>query len=156
LRDPSLIAAQCRLWVDRATRKQGGSQAPNDLEDRLVRAALTEAMTDMNRWIDHLAQLVSSDPGDAGSRRGLLAMAVRTVIDHYPQALLQYESLPAALVEQLRRAARPVVPPTSQPTHMEGPPLGELPPAFQPQLWRRVFGRAATILLALLGYKLSR
>ena len=153
LRDPSAIATQCRRWVRRATGRADDLQAPSSSRGDLAEAALADAMRDMDRWLDHLALLVSPVPTEAAARRGLLAMALPTVIDRYPQALLQYESLPASFVQQLREAARPVVPVATQLRRMQGPPLGELPPLLQPRHWRRFFGGLATALRETLACK---
>jgi hypothetical protein len=149
LRDPFAIAAHCREWVRRVTERQ----AVDGTEEHLARAALGEAVGDLDRWLDHLALLVSPDPAEAAALRGLLAMAIPAVIDEYPQSFLQYESLPEPLLQHLRAAARPVVPLPAQPTRMDGPPLGELHPLLQPQQWRRLVARLATATLDVVGYK---
>jgi hypothetical protein len=156
LRDPAVIAAHCHIWVERVSRADGDPQVLVDSEDQFVRAALAEATSDMDKWLDYLAVLVSPDPEEAASRRGLLAMEIQTVIDSYPEALLQYESLPESLLQRLQEAAHPVVPAATRPTRMHGPPLGELPPQLQPQQWRLFFGQLATAILVVVGFSRER
>jgi hypothetical protein len=151
LRDPFVIAAFCQAWVRRVTESQGSGPGSD-----LARATLEAAAHDVDAWLDHLARLVAADPTEAAARRGPLAMEVAAVIDHYPQAFLEYDSLPEPLLQHLREAARPVVPAAAEPTRMQGPPLGKLPPLLQPKHWRRFFSRLKTPLVNALARRRDR
>src|SRR5205814_2355390 len=98
------------------------------------------AITDMDRWLDYLAHRACIDADDVQSRRGLLAIKVRSLLNEYPAALLEYSNLPAAFLEQLRNASRLVVP-TTRSTQMPPQRLGELPDLFRYAWWKKAIGR---------------
>ena len=81
---------------------------------------------------------------------------IQRVIDNYPRAFLQYDSLPEGLLRLLHDAARPAVPMAARPVRMQGPPLGELPLPLQPGQWRRLFDQVTTSILNSLGYRQGR
>jgi hypothetical protein len=138
LRDPSIVASLSQKWVRQAEQTLEPANE-NDSLDVLYRAAVAAATREIDQWLDHLASSTSGDAGDAAGRRGPMALEVQSLLDKYPEAFLRYEKFPAWLTKQLARSARPVVPP-SQPTRMEGPPLGEVRLPRWMQVWRRWFG----------------
>lgn len=144
LRDPSTIAARCRLWVQQAA-------ATDDNPDTAT-AALELALADIDKWLDHLARRVSPNQVEAERCRGLLAIELQTLIDQHPEALLEYDALPDALLRRLQNAARPAVP-AVQATRMDGQPLGELPAPLQPQWWRRFFARLTRVFLEAVSWR---
>jgi len=132
LRDPSTIAAHCRLW---ARQTVGSDDAVADRTQSVsYRTAVEQAMHDINLWLDHLTRQASADPQAAPLRRGLLAMELQTLIDKHPTAMLAYETLPPALLQRLQRASRQVVP-FARPTHMPAQPLGELAGPLRLDWW---------------------
>jgi hypothetical protein len=146
LRDPSTIAVQCRDWVRQATEILEHHRTASDgRNEDLCRVAISVAIREIDRWLDHLARQTSADATSAPWRRGLLAMRLQNLLEQYPQAWLQYEQLPDALFEKLRSAARPVVP-APQPVPMNDQPLGELPSPLQPAWWRNAFARTLDVL----------
>lgn len=141
LRDPAMVAALCGRWASAAT---GDTQAD------LARAAVQRAECDVQKWLDHVATLIS--PGSAEDRvrrRGLIAMTIQDAIDDYPDAFLRYDPLPTGLLRRLQDAARPVVPNGGAGATMPVQPLGELPPVLRPGMWRRTLTRllAACLLV---------
>jgi hypothetical protein len=149
LRDPSTVAAHCRVWVTQAIESEEQGKAQASL-DSLYRTAVAGATNEIDDWIDHLTAGVSSGNHDAECRRGLVAFEVQTLIDRYPEAMLQYNMLPSQLTQQLQRAARRVVPPVKR-MEMPGQPLGELPAPLvsPPARWvaavMRVFARVVSL-----------
>jgi len=139
LRDPQTIAALSRQWVRRASETASSPQQNATLAE-LYRAALRQATLDMQHWLDHLTSEVCAGSDDARSCRGLLAIEVQAIIDEFPAALLDEGSLPAALLEQLASAARPVVP-ASCPTPMPTQSLDALSLSSNLSRWRRVSNR---------------
>jgi len=149
LRDPVPIAVQSRLWVRQVLDASRDHPVLAGSANDLRRAALVQAIRAIDHWLDQLALLVAADAAEVEGRRGLLAMELPKLLEECPQVLLQAESLPAALVQQLQRAARPVVP-AARRRRMPAQPLGELPPPLQPRRWRHFFGGLATDFLNIL------
>jgi hypothetical protein len=149
LRDPSTVAAHCRVWVTQAidSEEQGKAQASLD---SLYRTAVAGATNEIDDWIDHLTAGVSNGNRDAECRRGLVAFEVQTLIDRYPEAMLQYNMLPSQLTQQLQRAARRVVPPVKR-MEMPGQPLGQLPAPLvsPPARWAAAVMRALARVVSL-------
>jgi len=150
LRDPSTIAAHCRLWARQAA-------ADNFLEtDRApsvpYRSAVQQAMNDIDLWLDHLIRRISADPQAAPLRRGLLAVELQTFIDKHPAAMLAYETLPPSLVQRLQRAARPVVP-FARPTHMPAQPLGKLAGPLRLQWWQQALVNLFALPIRILRFR---
>jgi hypothetical protein len=114
LRDPQTLATLSRRWVRSAM--IDAAPASSSLTE-LYRTVMRRAMDNMQQWLDRLTSEVCSSAHEVRGRRGLLAIELQSVVDHYPAALLDERSLPAPLVEQLASVARPVVP-TGCPTHM--------------------------------------
>jgi hypothetical protein len=129
LRDPSTIAAHCRLWA-----RQNADDLSNRSGGGACRSVVEQAMNDIDSWLDDLTRLTSADPQAAPLRRGLLAMELQTLIDKHPSAMLACETLPPAFVQRLQRAARPVVP-FARRTRMPEQPLGELAKPLQLRWW---------------------
>lgn len=120
LRDPQAIALHCRLWTNAYAQPAGAAkQAPGAA---VLSGILEQASRDMEAWLTRLADVVADDAPAAKSNRGLLAMQLQSVIDHYPSVLLKDAELPAKMLEQLRGAARAAVP-TPFPTQMRPQPL---------------------------------
>lgn len=139
LRDPATIAMHCRGWA-----RGAAGNGPNSTLSTCYRAALERAVGDFDEWLDYLAGAVSSDPQDAQSCRGLVAIDVQASIDKHPAALFDRKTPAPGWIEQLRQAARPVVP-RMQPTAMTAQPLGELPAALRPTRWRQALARALAV-----------
>jgi hypothetical protein len=151
LRDPSTIAHLCRRWVQQASEGAAAADDPPAIQRAAVRIAISE----IDRRLDQIEAATASHGGQSGSRRGLLAIELQALIDRYPALLLPDEPLPAAIVEQLRRAGRPVVPP-SLPSRMPEQPLGELAPALRWNWWARSAGRLLAGTAGALRFRRSK
>ncbi|HWB00961.1 MAG TPA: hypothetical protein VG713_20860 [Pirellulales bacterium] len=139
LRDPSTIAQLCRTWVDRASAQSPAEAGSNVSLTTLYRAAMREAINDFDAWSDHLARIVfhgaTPEPGAAG----LVALELSALIDKYPQALFEYEAVPAEMLEQLARARRPVAPPVA-PTTMHRQLLEHPATSTRNGWWKEILG----------------
>src|SRR5580658_4674886 len=65
LRDPSTIAAHCRLWARQATADSdsaAGDLAVGRASSTPFRSAVQQAMNDIDQWLDHLAGLAPANP----------------------------------------------------------------------------------------------
>jgi hypothetical protein len=138
LRDPQTIATLCRRWVRQAVERTGSlsKQQPSTIYQAAVQAAITE----IDQWLDHLSMRVSTNRDDAQASRGLLAVEVQTLIDKYPQLLLQYDGLPAGLLQHLGRTSRSAVP-AAHPVPMRAQPLGQLASPLTWQWWMQGVSR---------------
>jgi len=130
LRDPTTIATHCRRWVREAVERVGSQ--PGGQPVAICRAAVEAAISEIDEWLDHLSALAAVNGDDARARRGLLAIEVQTMIDKYPEALLNYDALPAPLMKHIRRASHSAVP-AIHATRMRAQPLGQL---ASPLTWR--------------------
>jgi hypothetical protein len=149
LRDPIVIAAHCRRWIALAR------VDAHDNEDGIARMALEHARRDIERWIDCLALRISATAKEAESRRGLVAIAVRGIVDDHAEAFLNCDHVPQTLVDRLAERAWPVVPIVGQQAQMAGPPLGKLPALLQPRKWRRAVTRLTSAVLVFAGFQRS-
>ena len=134
LRDPQTIATLSRKWV-RSARDAASSPQQDATASEIYRVVLRRATGEMRQWLDHLTSEVCSGSRDALSRRGLLAIELQATIDRFPAALLDKGSLPASLLQQLARTARPVVP-AHCPTHMPTQSLNPLSLSRCLSTWR--------------------
>jgi hypothetical protein len=150
LRDPSTIAAHCRLWARQAV--VDDDRAANRTRSVSYRSAVEQAMHDIGLWLDHLTRLTSADPQAAPLRRGLLAIELQTLIDKHPTVMLAYETLPPALAQRLQRASRPVVP-FARPTHMPAQPLGELAGPLRFDWWQQAIVNLFATPLRMLRFR---
>lgn len=131
LRDPAVIAAHCRRWVQQAAERIAAGSERAAALDRL---AIELAIAEIDGWLDHLSKLASTHAGDAHARRGLLAVEMQMLADRYSGVLLSRDGLPSSLMQHLRHAARPIVPPVHR-VPMRPQPMGELPWLLSPQRW---------------------
>jgi hypothetical protein len=151
LRDPTTIAAHCRRWVRQAVERAGSQSEQQPAV--IYQAAVAAAVAEIDGWLDHLAMLASSNRDEAHARRGLLAMEVQTLIDKYPAALLSHDSLPAPLVQQLRRAAHSAMP-AAHLMPMRAQPLGRWARPLGWRWWRQ--GMSRMFAAAALWLRLAR
>ena len=137
LRDPQSIATLSRRWVRSALDESPSLDSGSSLTE-VYRAVMQRAIADMEQWLHHLTDELCNCPRDARSRRGLLAIELQTVIDHFPAAMLDERPLSPSLRERLASAARPVVPDFS-PTHMPTQSLDAVPTAQYFSAWRQAW-----------------
>jgi hypothetical protein len=147
LRDPSTIAAHCRLWA-----RQSAAGNAELGQNSSYRVAVEQAMNDIDGWLDHVTRTASPDPQTAPLLRGLLAMELQTYIDKHPAAMLAYETLPNSLSQRLLRAARPVVP-FARPTRMPAQPLGELAAPLRFEWWWRTLVNMLVLPVRMLRFR---
>ncbi len=118
LRDPQTIAVLSRQWVQSAIHAGNLAQQTTSL-NILYGAVMRHATSEMEQWLDRITAQSCADVHNPQSCRGLLAIELQSLIDQFPATILKDGPLPTALLEQLSRAARPVVPagaPTKMPT----------------------------------------
>lgn len=134
LREPTTIAVHCRRWVRQAVESVGAEAASRP--SLVYRTAIERAISDIDKWLDHLAMLACDTPDEASRRRGLLALEMQALVDRYPHAILRYHALPVALIEHLRRVTRVPVP-EQRPRRMRPQPLARSALGLVWRRWRR-------------------
>jgi hypothetical protein len=113
-RDPGIIAALAKKWVQRAAQASPLDGTPPSRQ-RFYREVMRQATNAMTAHVDDLARRVGAGPQDAQSRRGLLATELRSYIDEFPREMVT-GAVPEEIIGELAASSQRVVPPSSPTT----------------------------------------
>ena len=129
-RDPQIIAVLAKQWVRRASEATGtDAQEPSRCD--LYRAALGHATRLMTHRVNQISRHRAKTEYDAHSRRGLLAIELRSLIDEFPRELVNGD-IPETVLDRLTLTSQRVVPPMRRTTM----PVQSLQPATNAR-WQR-------------------